>query len=251
MSERDYQATGDASAPLLDRTTLVDRAVAVLRQEIITGVLPPDTLIHIGATAERLGVSTIPIREALRTLASEGLVVPVPQRGFCVRPISAADLIDTYRMRLILDPLATRWAIPRLTADDIQRLAAILDALRAAYAANDQPAIHRLHRAFHFGIYEAAGSPWLLRFLSMLWENSQRYLLLVTHREAEHRRILDACATGDPALAERLVRAHLEETRHAVLQRLGVSDAGWSLTAGDTRRRRGRRASKTKNESLA
>jgi DNA-binding GntR family transcriptional regulator len=218
-----FQARPAASPStcLLDRATLVDRAATALREEILTGTMPPGTPIHIGAAAERLGVSPIPIREALRILASEGLVVQVPQRGFCVRAISAADLEDTYRMRLVLDPLATRLAIPRLTAADLQRLATTLDALRAAYAAGDQPAVRRLHRAFHFGIYEAAGSPWLLRFLSMLWENSQRYLLLVTHREPEHRRIFEACAAGDVARAEALVCAHLEETRRAVQQRLG------------------------------
>jgi DNA-binding GntR family transcriptional regulator len=205
---------------LIDRASLVDRATAALREEILAGVLPPDTPIHLSATADRLGVSPIPVREALRILASEGLVEQVPQRGFRVRAVTLSDLEDTYRLRAVLDPLAARLAVPNLIDDDLQHLEQTLAAMGEANAAGHYAELRRLHRQFHFGIYQAAQSPWLVRFLSMLWDNGERYWIPSVHHEAGHRRILRACAARDAARVEALVREHREESRQAVEQRL-------------------------------
>jgi DNA-binding GntR family transcriptional regulator len=216
------QASARPSGTLrvLDRTTLVDRATAALREDILSGALPPGTQISLSAVADSLGVSPSPIREALRMLTADGLVELSPRRGFSVRAITASDLQDTYRMRLTLDPLATRMAVLNLDQGELSRLEATHTVLQDAHAAKDLVAVRRLNREFHFQIYAAAGSPWLLRFISMLWDNCERYWVLLGHRDVEHRRIIDACAAGDAARAEELMRDHLDGTWRAVEQRM-------------------------------
>ncbi len=150
-------------------------------------------------------------------------MISIPQRGYRVAPISAEDLEDTYRLRLTLDPMATELAVPRLSDADRAELQAAMAALEQAYASGDH-ALHRdAHRRFHFGIYGACGSPWLIRFLELLWVASYRYQRLsarrrgsLADRAAEHRRILAACLEGDAAGAAALMREHLALTLTAV-----------------------------------
>jgi DNA-binding GntR family transcriptional regulator len=203
--------------------SLVERAVDHIREEILVGDLPPGERVHLTETAERLGMSVVPVREALRSLASEGLVVAISQRGYRVSPISVEDLHDTYRLRLLLDPKATELAVPRMTQENHRVLVTAMASLERAYLKGDR-ALHRVaHRSFHFGIYNACDSPWLIRFIEMLWASSYRYQILsirrrgtLTDRAEEHRRICDACLEGDGELAALLMRKHLALTLTAV-----------------------------------
>lgn len=218
-----------------DRRTLVEHAAEALREEILGGRLVPGARVHLDEAATRLEMSPIPVREALRWLASEGLVIPLPQRGYRVREVTLADLEDTYRLRLVLDPLATRMAVPNLPADGLDRLATTFERLLAAYRQDDW-AINRLHhRAFHFAIYGASGSSWLVRFIGMLWQNSERYQRMsaryrgtVEQRAQEHRRIMIACRRGDAQEAEKLMRQHLMLTYTTVKRLLdpAMEEAG-------------------------
>ena len=162
-------------------------------------------------------MSPVPIREALRALTADGLVVALPQRGYRVAPMSIEDMEDTYRLRSTLEPMAIKLAIPRLSEDDLDAIADALDQLSDAYATSDWDAYMVEHRRFHFGIYQACGSPWLLRILGTLWENSMRYHRLsmeqqgvIERRAEEHRKILDACRARDATKAAQLMRAHLD-----------------------------------------
>jgi DNA-binding GntR family transcriptional regulator len=204
-------------------TTLVGRALRSLREEILSGELGSGARIHLEEAAARLGMSPIPIREALRILASEGLVTAVRNRGYRVTATTVEDLDDTYLMRLTLDPMAVRLAVPRFTDADRAGLQASFEQLLQSYRQDDWTA-HRIHhRAFHFAIYQACGSPWLLRFISMLWETSDRYQRLSTalrgtkqQRIEEHREIYDACMAGDADEAGRAMEKHLGRTHRTV-----------------------------------
>lgn len=206
-----------------DERTLVDRAVDVLREEIVAGELAPGDRVHLADAAGRLGMSMVPVREALRSLASEGLVVAIPQRGYRVSAVSAEDLEDTYRLRLVLDPMATELAVPRMSEEDLDELRETMDSLQLAYETGDW-ALHRVeHRRFHFTIYGACGSPRLISFIETLWSSSYRYQRLSSakrgstqDRAGEHRRILEACEQRDPELSALLMRKHLELTRRSV-----------------------------------
>lgn len=211
-------------------TTLAGRAERVLREMIFSGELAPEQRISADEAAEWLGMSPIPVREALRSLAARGLVEAMPQRGFRVRPADRDDFAETYQLRLILDPLSARMAVPRMDAAALERLDEACARLAATIRAGDLENYDPDHRAFHFAIYDHCGSRWLLDIQSMLWENSQRYQRLSTglrgtaeERVAEHQAIADACHLGDPDLVAELVERHLEHTRSVVYDVLSRS----------------------------
>lgn len=196
--------------------TLVEFAGDQLRERILAGALPPGEWIRLDAIADELGMSPIPLREALRTLVSEGLVVPLPRRGFRVAPATVEDLEETYRLRLVLEPLAVQLATPHLTPLDLKALAGRLDRLASAFNEGDWQEQRTNHRAFHFGIYESCRSAWLIRFIDMLWLNTERYQRMtmqikgeLRQRNREHRQILAACRAGQAGAAGALMHDHL------------------------------------------
>lgn len=212
------------------RSTLVDHATQALRQQLLTGELAPGSRIHLGETATRLSMSPIPVREALRTLATEGLVVALPHRGYRVPKANLADLEDIYRLRLVLDPMAVELAVPKLTAHDLDAARGALGDLDAALRDEDWRRVRLANHAFHFAVYEAADAPWLLKLISMLWENSERYQRIASpgrgtakQRIDEHRRILRAVERGDGERAAALTYEHLSRTYSMALERLGGS----------------------------
>jgi DNA-binding GntR family transcriptional regulator len=197
--------------------TLVDVAAAGLRDEILSNGLKPGARIHLDDAASRLSMSPIPVREALRMLASEGLVEPLAQRGYRVRATSVADLKDTYRLRKLIDSLAVRLAVPNLIETDLAALEEAFAGLTAAGIRQDWSGFRQHHRDFHFGIYHASGSPWILHFLNMLWDNSVRYQIISMTRTAEQRArehglILAACREGNAEAAADLMRDHIRLT---------------------------------------
>jgi DNA-binding GntR family transcriptional regulator len=196
--------------------TLVEYASQQLREQILSGELGAGDRIRLDVIAQDFGISAIPLREALRTLAAEGLVMPLAHRGYSVAPVTIADLEDTYRIRLELEPLAVRLAVPRLTKADLKALGESLERLGRAFKEGHWPDHRTHHRAFHFGIYERCDSAWLIRFTDMLWTNSERYQRMttqikgqLTQRANEHRAILAACRARDADLAADLMHGHL------------------------------------------
>lgn len=203
--------------------TLTGHAEQILREMIFSGELAPGVRISADEAAEKLGMSPIPVREALRGLASRGLVEAIPQRGFRVRPADRRDFAETYQLRILLDPYAARLAVPRMDAVALAAMEVAFSALENTMLNNDTDSYDFDHRAFHFSIYDHCGSRWLLDIQAMLWENSQRYQRLSTgirgsveQRVAEHRAIADACQLGDSEGAAALVASHLEHTRSVV-----------------------------------
>jgi len=213
--QRRPSARGKASA-LPSPQTLVEYAAAQLRESILSRDLAPGEWLRLDGIAQSLGMSPIPLREALRMLATEGLVVPQPHRGYVVAAATVADLEETYRLRLVLEPLAVRLAVPRFTDEDFALLEQEVDGMAAAFAKGDWVAYRAHHRAFHFAIYERCNSGWLLRFADMLWLNTQRYQRLTMEikgelraRQKEHKGILVACRSRDAEAAGDLMHSHL------------------------------------------
>lgn len=218
-----------AAPPLV--LTLAAHAEQVLRQMIFSGELAPGVRISAEEAADRLGMSAIPVREALRSLASRGLVEAIARRGFRVRPADRQDFAETYQLRMLLDPFAAELAVPRMDGDAIAEMGRALADLERTMLSNDMGSYDAHHRAFHFSVYNHAGSRWLLDIQSMLWENSQRYQRLSAtvrgtpeDRVAEHRAIAEACERGDGADAARIVRRHLDVTQAVVFPALDAHD---------------------------
>jgi DNA-binding GntR family transcriptional regulator len=223
-----------------DPGTLVDQATAVLRERIVSCELRPGSRVHIERAAERLEMSPGPVREALRGLASEGLVVALPQRGYRVAPLSRDDFEDLFGVRVVLDLLAADRAVPRLTDADLEAMRGALEAVAGANRADDRTGQQRHHRRFHFLLFDAAGSVWLSRMLATLWDHSERYLRLSEDYRrhppdvvGEHALLLDACRARDRALVRSRMEEHLALTHRTVLAAL---DAPWRADGAGVRR---------------
>ena len=202
------------------RATAQDAVLASLRSEILTGALAPGDQIVQEAIAERYGVSRVPVREALKTLETEGQVVYHPHRGYFVAELSVADLLEVYRLRTILEAEAIHHATPILTDPDVEALAALLAEVDAAAADEDVIAMTAANRRFHFAIFDAAGLPRLSRILRELWEATDAYRALYfsapLNRErvaAEDARMLAALRSRD---ADALVALHDEHRENSV-----------------------------------
>ncbi|MGH8875206.1 MAG: GntR family transcriptional regulator [Acidimicrobiia bacterium] len=198
--------------------TLADVALVELREAIISGELAPGSPVRLQDQVDRLSMSSVPIREALRFLERSGLVDRTPHRGAQVAEMSARDLEETYTVRLELESMAVRLAAERMTEQDREHLLNLLDRYAKASRRGDGAA-RDLHGEVHMALYRLSGSKWLLRLLPMLWDNSERYRRLALPRRgsaeervAEHRRIVEACAAADPAKAEEELRSHLRHT---------------------------------------
>lgn len=208
--------------------TLAEQAVAELQEAILTGELAPGTPLRLTRLAEQLDMSPMPVREAVRQLERLGLAEHVPHRGARVSELSVGDLHDTYEARLALEGLAVRRAAARFTADDRKRCAGLLGEHVRAYRGGDDRGSRELHTDFHFALYAASGSEWLLRLIRPLWQNSERYRIAslyerasLERRRREHQQILDACGARDPAGAEAGLRDHLVRTANTVARRMG------------------------------
>jgi DNA-binding GntR family transcriptional regulator len=194
------------------RATAQDAVLAALRADILTGVLAPGDQIVQEALAERYGVSRVPLREALKTLESEGQVEYYPHRGYFVAQLSVADLLEVYRLRAILEAEAIRHAVPTLGDDDVAALAELVEEVDDAADRADVIAMTSANRRFHFALFDAAGLPRLSRLLRQLWEATDAYRALYYQSDANRTRVAGEHASMLAALrgrdAEALVRLH-------------------------------------------
>lgn len=201
-------------------TTAQDAALSGLRSDLLTGELGPGDQILQESLADRYGVSRVPLREALKTLESEGQVTYFPNRGYFVAELSVADLTEVYRLRTLLEAEAIRDAVPTLTDADVAALADLLAEVERAAAADDVIAMTAANRRFHFAIFDAAGLPRLTRLLHQLWEATDAYRALYFQNPVNRDRVGAEHATMMRALhardAELLVTLHNEHRDHSV-----------------------------------
>ncbi len=206
--------------------TLAEKAFETLHLAIITGQLEPGTRLPIEDLAEVLDMSPMPIREAVRRLDAAGLVENIPHRGARVTELSVTDLAEVYEARLALEILSIRRAAERFdagAADDARRCLKVLEAMSDDSTAETSAA----HAAFHFALYAAADSVWLLRLIRPVWETSERYCLAIpqcrqlARRRREHRALLDACQAHDPDRAALALHDHLATTANTISKAMG------------------------------
>ena len=192
---------------------------------MLLGRYPLGSRLDQNALAQELGVSTIPVREALRRLEAEGLVSISPRRGAFVATLSPNELREIYQIREVLDELAIKNAVPRLSDDALHRLGRVVEALDEATQAGDVDALLRLNRQFHGTIYAAAAMPRLLALISNLADRYAVYNRVYVPRHAEqsrreHLEIYAACRSRDVRLAARLTRQHIRRACRQLLKDL-------------------------------
>lgn len=205
--------------PLAGRPTTAERMVhSILQQRILDGVLRPGERIDLDAIAQELAVSRTPVRTALRQLESEGLVTIYPHRAVNVSELSADDLEQMYSVRIHLETLAARLAIPNLSEGDIAKIDQIhREMIQGIDEAN--PAVFaEKDRAFHLAIYSAANNKFLSRLIDDLRKASLRFLTVyasverLTTAVAEHEEIIAAAKSHDAERAAQLIQQNLERT---------------------------------------
>jgi DNA-binding GntR family transcriptional regulator len=207
----------EPTMPVTDTTSSVQLVYERTRRAIIDGKYAPGAPLRIHLLAEENGVSLIPVREAIRMLAADAFVEIVPNRGARVAPLSLDDMLDMYRTRIVLETEALRQGAPNLTPAMLAEARELIAAFIAAQATHDDLAYEH-HRNFHFLLYNASGSRWLLRLIGILWDHTERYRRFSIPRvtsaaiRVEHGTIIDLLEAGDFAGASAALQSHLEHS---------------------------------------
>lgn len=205
---------------------LRDVVFQTLRQAILKGELQPGERLMEIKLAEILGVSRTPIREAIRKLELEGLVVMVPRKGAAVANITEKDTKDVLEVRRTLEMFAVEVACDRITEAQISRLEEAAKEFEASKGA-DVIRIAETDMKFHEIIYEATWNDRLIQMLNNLRENMYRYRIeylkdphYYDSLVNEHRQILEAIKTGDKETARVCMRNHIDNQQLAVISRI-------------------------------
>ncbi|QFU89862.1 GntR family transcriptional regulator [Amycolatopsis sp. YIM 10] len=206
--------SGNAGSPPQSRTAWVaDR----IREDVAAGTIRPGELIKQTVLAKRYGVSPTPVREALRILEADGMIVYSAHKGATVREMTPDTAADLYRLRAAVESAAAGMAVERMTAEGLAEIEARHSAIDEAMRAGAPPAeLSRLNKDFHFAIY-AQSSPLVQQYVEALWVRftPPATIWSVAHAgvlQRDHDEILAAVRRGDAEAASRLTAEHV---RHA------------------------------------
>lgn len=214
-----------------ERRSLADRAYERLKGEIVSLQRPPGQRLVERDLAAELEISRIPLREALRQLEAEGMVVIVPRQGAMVAPFTAADVRHLFDVRESLEVLAVRLAAQHADSRGLAQLQAQLVAAREAIAAGDVNGLADANAAFHEVVIAMSANP-LLQSIMQPLNSRVRWLFHLAQGPdedddmcTEHEAIYRAIAAGDADRGAELAYAHVRETRESTLEMA----AGWTV----------------------
>jgi DNA-binding GntR family transcriptional regulator len=231
VSIEDVTAVSDILAPYQKRFAHLSRAADVIRETLREAILDsrfePGARLREEELASYFGVSRTPVREALQVLRTEGIIEFSPNQGARVATLTTDDILALYLVREVLEGLAARLAAVRMKAAQRQQLLDILAEMEDATARNDPDEIADLNLKFHAQLRMAANNPYLNRFLEQVEHAVRRfgqttfsYPGRIGTSMEEHRLIIDAVLSGDPAEAERVAIEHMQTARQLRLQML-------------------------------
>jgi DNA-binding GntR family transcriptional regulator len=196
---------------------MAEAALERLREAIIMGELTPGTPLRLEDLARNLGMSISPIREAVRQLEALGLAEHVPHHGAKVMGLDVEELRELFSIRLALESMAVRRAAELFEPAAEGSARTHLSEYDEARRRGDVRAAVRAHTAFHFALYEAARSPWLLRLIRPAWDSCERYRpILLAKGEVQDRHeeldveLLEACRAHDGDRAAQALHDHLD-----------------------------------------
>jgi len=198
--------------------TLSERVFEIVREQIVNGSLPEDTPIRQDALASELGVSKIPLREALARLEQEGLLKSHANRGYFVQPMSSDQVDEIFALRLAIEPRAAAYAARRAKDEDRARATKAFDDLETAANTNLADVAMR-NRDFHTALVRGGGKLLTTQLVERLAILAERYViahLQPAGRDArahlEHRGLFDAWMARDGAQVEKRLKAHIQGT---------------------------------------
>jgi DNA-binding GntR family transcriptional regulator len=208
----------------LQRQTVASMTLGAIRDGILHGHYAEGEPLRQDALADELGVSRIPIREALRQLETEGLVTFNPHRGAIVSSLSLGEIEEVFELRATIEPDLLRRAMPHLTTHQLDQADAVLDRYAVALRTGDVSQWGELNWQFHASLYAPAARPITMSIVQRLHQQSDRYLrmqLALTHGETraneEHRAIAAAARAHDTKRACQLVRDHIAGAGRSLL----------------------------------
>ncbi len=213
----------------IETISLPELVTIELRRAILSGRLAPGSSFSLRKIAEMLDVSFIPVRESLRILESEGLVITRPGHSARVAPLDLEELQAIYRLRRQLEPEIGRRSCLLLKPGELDRLEQA--AIKFGDETRTMDEIYEDHHAFHHALFEPATTTWDERILATLWRASERYIRIgfglldpspAEHkrREEAHEHLIDAFRTRDPDVVEQAVRDHLDHNEQIALRAL-------------------------------
>ncbi|MFZ5436989.1 MAG: GntR family transcriptional regulator [Bacillota bacterium] len=209
----------------LNRVIIPTRADAVyraLKEAILLGTFAPGTEVTQEEIAKQMGVSRMPIRDAIRRLERDGLVRLSAYRSAVVVGVSLDDFKEVYFMRALLEGAATELACPRLQEKDHEELRRAIEQMDQVVGTGDEDAIVEANSRFHYIVYDAAGSPRLKKAITELWDLFPQTIVSTVSGRAvesvtEHTELLAALKSRDSELAGRLMRQHIERSRDVLM----------------------------------
>jgi DNA-binding GntR family transcriptional regulator len=227
-------AADSLSTPISRNQSLRTLVHERVRGALMRGEIAPGERFTESQLAEGLGTSRAPIREALRQLEQEGLIVPSGQRGYVLRPMQVEDVRELGLLRLALERLAAGLAVERADAGEIAGLEPIIERMHDAEQASPNEAQAELDAEFHEALcrlskHKALVRTWLsmrdqltlaMRTVNLAWKPVPGFA-------ESHQRVLDALRAGDPEVAERTIEQHI---RAGLEQLVSVTSAGGSAT---------------------
>ena len=205
--------------PSVSSPVASERVTAAIRSAILGGRFAPGSRIRQEELADEFGTSRLPVREALKRLESEGLIILVPNSGAWVAKLDLAECIEVYKMRERLEPLALGEGAGSLPAAILERMEQLATEMERVEDIED---FIRLDREFHLMSYGPSNMPKLNRMIERFWNSTQHYrrafatvmgvegLRLVHY---EHRLLIEALKRHDAEEAERILYGHIRRTR--------------------------------------
>lgn len=222
--------------PALTRT---DSIRIALERDIVSGELRPGTKLDEDALAARFGASRTPVREALRLLASKGLIEIRTHAGAFVSTLSVVDLVEMFEAMALMEAGCAAFAARRHTTGDRKAIAAAHEACESAARTNDPEAFHRANARFHESIYVASHNGYLIAQTIALGDRLECYRREATFHPGlmsititEHEQIMKSIFAMDEATACRNMRGHFDTLRNDVVS---VAMAAASLPASTSR----------------
>lgn len=223
---KDLTMTIDNYLPLRDVVFIT------LREAILKGELEPGERLMEIALAQKLGVSRTPIREAIRKLELEGLVVMAPRKGAEVAEITLKDLRDVLEVRKNLEELAVELACKKATEDDIEEMKLAHEEFIKTLSQKDLTVIAEADVKFHDVIYRTTGNKRLIQILNNLREQMYRYRLEYIKDEKkrmivtdEHLQIIEAIKSKDVKSAKAYIQEHINNQEKTIVEKINAKKA--------------------------
>lgn len=185
-----------------------------IRRAIMSRQLEPGERIRQWDVAKRLNVSSVPVREALKTLEAEGQVTYEPNRGYKVVQLSIEDVEEIYLMRRVLETEGTTQAMPKVNTELMRYLKHLVQKMDEFANIGDVLNYTEANSNFHLLLFEHAGLPRLYSLIEILWQNTEAYRGLIfdldwcVNAQQDHRALLEACSDRDVSRALEIQDRH-------------------------------------------